>query len=293
MASKPQTLPRWANTVTADPTQVVEPPSAKKDLGFQVFEQPPIEYLNWLWNLIYQWFAYLDDEAEVAADIEGENFVWTGTHTFQQDVQIDGTLILASTWTASGITTFNGTVQHNAAVTLGAGSDITGGGGDIVQSGFLKTDEPDIRHATTQRTINAAGAVQWAFTTAWNIQSGCIVQGTNIAVADSSMPLAIPTVDGDRILKVAVHLRDDTGFPLAIRVRRAQRVGTAISTTILTNLTPGTDISLGNNTIQQLHVTLSEVVAGPFMYWAEIYSPTNNVRTNHQIYSFIIDTDRL
>jgi hypothetical protein len=56
MSAKPGTLPRWAD-VSLD---LVEPSSGKQDQGFIGGEQPPAQYFNWLFNLIYQWMQYLN-----------------------------------------------------------------------------------------------------------------------------------------------------------------------------------------------------------------------------------------
>lgn len=56
MSEKPGTLPRWAD-VSLD---FVEPPSNKQDQGFIGAEQPPAQYFNWLFNLLYQWMQYLN-----------------------------------------------------------------------------------------------------------------------------------------------------------------------------------------------------------------------------------------
>ena len=50
----PSVQPRWADVGG----QITEPTSGKKDKGFKQKEKPPAQYLNWLFNLIYQWIAY-------------------------------------------------------------------------------------------------------------------------------------------------------------------------------------------------------------------------------------------
>lgn len=57
--AKPTSTPRWA-TAPSDPGDIVEPSSGRKDDGFNVGEAPPAGWFNWLFNLIYQWLAYLD-----------------------------------------------------------------------------------------------------------------------------------------------------------------------------------------------------------------------------------------
>lgn len=54
--AKPTNTPRWADVGGA----IVEPTSGKKDIGHVPAERPPAQYLNWLFNLIYQWVAWLD-----------------------------------------------------------------------------------------------------------------------------------------------------------------------------------------------------------------------------------------
>ena len=81
MATKPltSTLPRWADTVAADPTKVVEPASGKKDIGWAVAEQPPAQWKNWLLLQIYNWLVWLDA-------FETEAHTWTKLQTFTQSV---------------------------------------------------------------------------------------------------------------------------------------------------------------------------------------------------------------
>lgn len=55
---QPTELPRWAD-VGGD---IVEPNSAKKDVGWVSAERPPAQYFNWILNLIYQWIEWLRSE---------------------------------------------------------------------------------------------------------------------------------------------------------------------------------------------------------------------------------------
>lgn len=65
MATKPTKYPRWANIPTVDPVyggpNVIEPAESKKDVGW-IKEFPPNQYFNWLFNLLYQWVLYFDEE---------------------------------------------------------------------------------------------------------------------------------------------------------------------------------------------------------------------------------------
>lgn len=92
MATKPATLPRWANVGGA----VVTPSSGKLDVGYVAGERPPAQYANFLqlWN--YRWAEYLNDGA------------LQGAHTFDSTVGITGLL------TATG----GVTCGANASVTV-------------------------------------------------------------------------------------------------------------------------------------------------------------------------------
>jgi hypothetical protein len=86
LITRPSLLPRWADTVEADPTKVLEPPDGKKDIGW-IVEKPPHQWENWLRLLTYQWIAYFERKTDIASrDIDF--VVGTGvssTHAFLQD----------------------------------------------------------------------------------------------------------------------------------------------------------------------------------------------------------------
>jgi len=96
--AKPTDLPRWADTVAADPTKVNEPPNAKKDVGWVTAEKPPAQWLNWLAFTIYTWVIWLRD-FEITAH------VWTALQTLNF-----GVVVTQGTANADGTTTTgNGT----------------------------------------------------------------------------------------------------------------------------------------------------------------------------------------
>lgn len=53
--AKPVSLPRWIAT-----GKIATPSTDKQDAGFDGAEQPPNNFFNWFWNLVYQWCLYLD-----------------------------------------------------------------------------------------------------------------------------------------------------------------------------------------------------------------------------------------
>lgn len=88
MATKPlaTTLPRWASTVTANPARYVDPPSGKKDIGWDVAEKPPAQWKNWLLYNTYNWLVWLDA-------FETEAHSWTKTQTFGAGITVSNTTL--------------------------------------------------------------------------------------------------------------------------------------------------------------------------------------------------------
>lgn len=65
MATRPSSLPRWAETAGGTPSSnIADPTSAKKDAGWADSEKPPAGFLNWLQNTVYRWIKYLDESAD-------------------------------------------------------------------------------------------------------------------------------------------------------------------------------------------------------------------------------------
>lgn len=88
MATKPlsSTLPRWADTVAADPSKVSEPASGKKDIGWIVGEKPPAQWKNWLLLQCYNWLVWLDA-------FETEAHTWTITQTFGGGISVSNSTL--------------------------------------------------------------------------------------------------------------------------------------------------------------------------------------------------------
>ena len=100
MATKPSSLPRWAETAGGTPSAAItEPSSGQKDTGWAVAQKPPAQFFNWLLHLIYKWIEYLND-----GDL-------SGNHT------IAGTLGVTGLFTASAGVSATGNVAATAAVT--------------------------------------------------------------------------------------------------------------------------------------------------------------------------------
>lgn len=61
--NKPSELPRWSDNGGT----IIEPSEAKKNIGF-IAERPPFPFLNWLFNLIYQWLEYFNNSVTGTED---------------------------------------------------------------------------------------------------------------------------------------------------------------------------------------------------------------------------------
>lgn len=119
-SAKPTFIPEWARNDTTDPVlgtaNVVEPSEAKKDSGWDPYEKPPRNWMNWLQRGAHLWIDYF-------------NQFFTATHQFKIDeileetsaagVTIDGVVCKDGNVTASG------TVITNTIAELGTASGVT------------------------------------------------------------------------------------------------------------------------------------------------------------------------
>lgn len=118
-ASKPGTLPRWADVGG----NIVNPPSGKKDVGWVAAEAPSDGYWNWFNNLTYQWAAWLND-------FEVVPHTWTSTQTFAAAVftgVTTNTLAVSTTSTFTGVSTFTATPVLNGGFTSNGTSQFNNG----------------------------------------------------------------------------------------------------------------------------------------------------------------------
>lgn len=114
--AKPGSLPRWSETAGGTPSNIVEPASGKKDVGWLDNERPPAKWWNWWKNLVYLWIKYLDT-------IHTEPFTgatsWTALHTFTKKVTV-----------TAGVGTnhpgLDGTGDGSGAGVKGTGGDTAG-----------------------------------------------------------------------------------------------------------------------------------------------------------------------
>lgn len=103
MATKPGSLPRWAD-VSGD---IVEPTSGEKDVGWEPDTKPPAQYFNWWQNLVYQWMQYLNDGA------------LSGNHSVAGTLSATGAASLGSTLGVTGL------VTATAGLTAAANQHVT------------------------------------------------------------------------------------------------------------------------------------------------------------------------
>lgn len=109
------TLPRWADTVSANPARVVEPPAGKKDIGWDVAEKPPAQWKNWLLLQVYNWLSWLDA-------FETEAHSWTKTQTFGAGITVSNTTLN----TRAVLGTGNGTAEGVKGVGGPGGHGVVG-----------------------------------------------------------------------------------------------------------------------------------------------------------------------
>ncbi len=62
--TRPTKYPRWASTLVKNETNkeynIYEPPEQKKDLGWDLNEVPPRQWLNWLNRFTHDWIVFFD-----------------------------------------------------------------------------------------------------------------------------------------------------------------------------------------------------------------------------------------
>lgn len=96
----PSQLPEWALQNQIDPVSlqnnVLTPPSVMMQYGFYRKQFPPRQWFNWLFRTIYDWIAYLSQQASQSVVTDGTG----GTPAF--NVTQGGLAILSVVDTGSG-----------------------------------------------------------------------------------------------------------------------------------------------------------------------------------------------
>lgn len=94
----------WATDGGAD---IVEPSSGEKEIGWVAGDKPSAGWFNWWMNGVYKWKEYLKNLA-------GEAFTWTSTHVFNDQVSLNGAVLI------SGAVITTADITHS----LGAGESV-------------------------------------------------------------------------------------------------------------------------------------------------------------------------
>ena len=121
----PAELPRWAETVGNVPTSnIIDPPSNKKDVGWANVEEPPAPFLNWWMNLVYLWVVYV--QAFVAYILAAPPTAWLAVNAVMWDggggapavgfLEANGGLLTAGA-TTSKIAVAMDTIRQGTTVT--------------------------------------------------------------------------------------------------------------------------------------------------------------------------------
>jgi hypothetical protein len=153
MAPKPTDLPRWADL--ANPLDVVEPPSGKKDSGFLSAEKPAHSFFNWLLNSYYRWILYLDT-------FLANNNNWLGTNVFNKTV----TVVAGASEVAAVVANQS---NPNGVGVLGVHDALTGSGAAIYGSctgagsaGFFESLDSVARTTVISAPSNIAGSIGYS-----------------------------------------------------------------------------------------------------------------------------------
>ncbi len=90
--TKPTKFPQWATDAngndndvvnpTSGQNNVVEPPAAKKLLGWDFKEKPPRNWFNWLARLTAQWLKWLDEQTAETGKVSASTADLSGSPSF-------------------------------------------------------------------------------------------------------------------------------------------------------------------------------------------------------------------
>lgn len=180
MATKPTTLPRWAETAGGTPdANIATPSSGQLDTGWTVGQKPvPSNFQNWFQNLVYKWIAYLSDGLFTQATANTQAIRATGNGT---GAGIEG---------IGGTTGPGGTFAHGTAATAGTRqSAVVVSNGDIDLSGVTNPTKT-VGHSNKLGPANICKA--WGVISN-NTGSVATVEGFNIG------SVAVSGIDTDMI----------------------------------------------------------------------------------------------
>ena len=280
MADKPTDVARWAT----DPETTVEPDEDKKDIGWENGEEgPPALYFNWLFNLSFQWQAYLRDG------------VLLGNHSIDGSLTVDGPVELIGSYVIiEGNATLADETNIQGALICDGGVEITGGtvdgisalavDGAISATGavtFGGSHEATINHFTTVQEIGIAACMMQGvggstlaqyITSSGDDAGGWFIQnGGRLHI-----PVSIPR---GAVLR-AVQIHSSVGEPgnRTLRLQRIDLSGDTEMIQTLGNTATGSsvkDYDFANYTVQQgihqLEYTApagaSDIVRGAIILW--------------------------
>lgn len=183
MSGVPETVPNWATNAAfaspsdpwdTDPTKV-EPPTGKKDEGWEPTEEPPAEFLNYWKNLVFRWIDQMksvqigtliqnEDGRVLAQPAANPISLWyDGRFFYITGINFNGGILRSEDgirdWrvptTPAGVNTTNYVAGDGAGVVVGVND-----GGEIVRS----TDFGDtyvIAEAAGSITANNLTAITW------------------------------------------------------------------------------------------------------------------------------------
>lgn len=228
-SAKPTYIPEWARNDTTDPVlgtaNVVEPSEAKKDGGWDPYEKPPRNWINWLQRGAHLWIDYFNQYFTATHQLKIDEIL---EETSAAGVTIDGVVCKDGGVTASG------TVVTNTIAELGTASGVT-------IDGVLCKDS-----AITAGIVELGTGAGVMHTKIINI--GDWNMNTNDATA---APAIAHGLTATKIRSVSVIIQSDAGVPYDLRG------GTGGSTQALV-------AAQGNFQINATNVLLYRLSAGTF-----------------------------
>lgn len=188
MATRPTSLPDWA---TGGGAEITVPPAPSRASGWLGGIKPPNAWVNWFYNLVYQWLLYVsetmtlyDDLDDALDDLSAGDLFWL----FEDDnaagpgiVEVEkNTGLTAASWVESGIDTCGDLVVFGVGDNELRGvnralDEAEGGGSPIVYTRSNNPADPQtIRWVKTNGTIVVAGygSNNNHYVEAWNASTG-------------------------------------------------------------------------------------------------------------------------
>lgn len=224
MAPKPDEFPRWATVASTDPESgqpnVTEPPDSRKDNGWQRKERAAANWMNWLFNNIYQWILWAEGEIATLSGASGDYLVKSqnlndlpnkGTARTNLSL-VPGTNIQAydaGLASIAGLTTAANTMIYATALDVYTTATLTAFGRSLLDDADATAGRTTLGLGTMATQANTAvnidgGTIDGVAITAGTI-SGAAITGGTVSALDTDLAVA----DGGTGASTAEGARDN------------------------------------------------------------------------------------